>query len=830
MKRSGAIWLVVGVVAIAAVLMYFVVLPQMRDGKTVGDLAQKAEEAVKDVKKTVNDAAKEVEDVADGAQELKAAALAKVARLGHDARGAADEMRALLDKGTPTAEELAAAKAKLAAALKSASELKLPADADAAATAAAAKIADGAKSALSALDTLPTDPAAAKAALADIEAKILAALPDGTVVAPAETTKPATSNDGAATTETKTQTKAADAATDTAKPVQEAEAVVPAFDILRVEKDGSTVIAGRSEPGAKVEIVNGDDVIASTQADKAGDFAAVLDNPLAAGDHSIVLKSTTKDGKSSTSEEVATVSVPKDASGELLAMVTKPGEASKIITAPEAKDTELASSKSVTADASSQAANTTDAAKATAQDVAKVEEPAKSAAAVVVAMPDLPASSTDIASNPPVVAQDATGNTEQQIAKADPATEQNTATPADASQAEKRQPVGAPEVMVSAVELEGDRIFIAGNARPGAMVRIYADDQVVAEARTDKTGRFVADGTIKLAVGNHTIRADVLSADGAKVEFRASVPFFRPEGDLAAVASADPVKQATSIEPLANGTFDKARDEAGKALNLLQGLYADGKMPTTEELAAARSSAEIALKSLSETRVAADVDPIVADMANKVAEEAGKALGMLKAVPADVAAFKSALADVEAVVGSVVKPDTHVASAEDANTIASKSAVKDMAKAATQEVKPADASQTVDKAGDDAVSAADVKVTSKVERLKATGDAAADTPSLPADPSASQQTASADQPKVIEQAPLTQSEGSVIIRRGDTLWQISRRVYGKGVRYTTIYVANQGQIEDPDRIKPGQIFSMPGKWLDNAEELHKKRLDQHRKQ
>lgn len=37
---------------------------------------------------------------------------------------------------------------------------------------------------------------------------------------------------------------------------------MPAFDILRVEKDGSTVIAGRAELGA-IEIVDGDKVIAS---------------------------------------------------------------------------------------------------------------------------------------------------------------------------------------------------------------------------------------------------------------------------------------------------------------------------------------------------------------------------------------------------------------------------------------------------------------------------------------------------------------------------------------------------------------------------------------
>ena len=137
MKRSGAIWLVVGVIAVAAVLMYFVVLPQVRDGKTVEEIAKQAEETVKDVKQVVNDAGKQVEEVADGAEAARAAALAKMARIGQDTKGAADEMKALFDKGAPTTEQIAAAKAKLAAALKSASELNVPAEADSAAKAAA---------------------------------------------------------------------------------------------------------------------------------------------------------------------------------------------------------------------------------------------------------------------------------------------------------------------------------------------------------------------------------------------------------------------------------------------------------------------------------------------------------------------------------------------------------------------------------------------------------------------------------------------------------------------------------------------------------------------
>ncbi|SFL24724.1 LysM peptidoglycan-binding domain-containing protein [Methylobacterium pseudosasicola] len=47
------------------------------------------------------------------------------------------------------------------------------------------------------------------------------------------------------------------------------------------------------------------------------------------------------------------------------------------------------------------------------------------------------------------------------------------------------------------------------------------------------------------------------------------------------------------------------------------------------------------------------------------------------------------------------------------------------------------------------------------------------------------------------------------ITRGDNLWRISQRTYGRGERYTVIYDANQNQIRDPDRIYPGQIFILP---------------------
>jgi nucleoid-associated protein YgaU len=57
--------------------------------------------------------------------------------------------------------------------------------------------------------------------------------------------------------------------------------------------------------------------------------------------------------------------------------------------------------------------------------------------------------------------------------------------------------------------------------------------------------------------------------------------------------------------------------------------------------------------------------------------------------------------------------------------------------------------------------------------------------------------------------PVIRTGETVIIRRGDNLWRISRRMLGQGIRYTVIYEANRDQIRDPALIYPGQVFDVP---------------------
>lgn len=49
------------------------------------------------------------------------------------------------------------------------------------------------------------------------------------------------------------------------------------------------------------------------------------------------------------------------------------------------------------------------------------------------------------------------------------------------------------------------------------------------------------------------------------------------------------------------------------------------------------------------------------------------------------------------------------------------------------------------------------------------------------------------------------------VTRGDSLWRMSAKLYGSGLRYTEIYAANAGQIRNPDLIYPGQILVAPQK-------------------
>lgn len=63
--------------------------------------------------------------------------------------------------------------------------------------------------------------------------------------------------------------------------------------------------------------------------------------------------------------------------------------------------------------------------------------------------------------------------------------------------------------------------------------------------------------------------------------------------------------------------------------------------------------------------------------------------------------------------------------------------------------------------------------------------------------------------ETIDGKKIIKSGSSVIIRRGDSLWHVSRRKLGEGRKYTIIYSANRDQVKNPHRIYPGQVLNIP---------------------
>lgn len=365
--------------------------------------------------------------------------------------------------------------------------------------------------------------------------------------------------------------------------------VAPTFDVVRVESNGSIVVAGNAAPNSKVEILNGTTVLGSTVAGPDGAFAIVLDDPLKPGDHTITLRSATGDVVTA-SVQTAVVSIPQSPAGQVLAMVEEPGKPSELLTVP-APETKPA------------APATGDQAAAPAAEAPAATAPAAPAPAAVEAAP----------------------------------------APAPATPATPAAPAGEPKIVVEAVEIDGNKIFVAGTADPGRKVRAYANDILLGDAQTSPDGHFLVEAARDIPVGSYTIHVDALDADGVKVVARAAVPFEREPGEsVAAVAPAE------------------------------------------------------------------------------------------------------------------TKP---------------------------AEAKPAEAKPAAPATAGEAPAA------------EAPAKVAAATP---------------DAPETV--APkLEHADSAVIIRRNDTLWRISRRVYGHGVRYSTIYLANQDQISNPDRIWPGQVFKVPQK-------------------
>lgn len=706
MRNNRAGLLALLVLAIATLLMVFFVLPRISSEDKPAAPQVAAPKESRPVAPQSDDIAKSPDLIITENSDL-VGVTEKVSRLAATATQAISELAQKFDGGRfPSDSDFATARQKVYDELNALHTVDIPEALDEVTSKLLTTARSSASRTMEYLRALPTKAEEAAEQVLRL-AGVFAGTDDGK-----PRPKPAPAPEIVAPTEPAAQDATEQATDDVAATIDaDAAPITPAFDVLRVEPNGSAVIAGKTTGNSKVEIVSGGKVIAETKAESNGDFVAILETPLAAGAHELVLRATGENGKSTESEETATVSIPDQEGGDLLAMVTTPGKASRLLTVPEG-------AQAITTETEESSA-TTDVEAAATAEAATSETPAA-------------APTPDATTDTPVAASGT---------EATPAAEAETAQTAAAPAANNAT------IQVSAVEFEGSKIFVAGTATAGSKVRALINETVIGESTAEASGNFVIEGSVDLPVGSHTVTAEALDADG-KVVVRVRVPFERPDAHQATVAaqSTAPSSQApqdNEATKLDRSKFTSLRDDVKKAFDILTGLYAEGKRPTLDEVTAALSSNRLSVASLAEFKANPETIGTFSSFTADIAAKAQQLVSVFQELPAEISAVRFALPGLEPRVAALL-----------------------------------------------------------VEEPKAEGTG----------------------PTTLEQAPLAASNSAVIIRRGDTLWQISRRVYGQGVRYTTIYLANQDQIKNPDFIEPGQIFGVPDKALDNAEEIHRQRL------
>ena len=125
-----------------------------------------------------------------------------------------------------------------------------------------------------------------------------------------------------------------DQADDADEPTEETAPALPSFDIVRVDRTGYAVIAGRAKPGSDVTIFANEEELATTPAERDGSWVIATDTPLDSGPVELSLSMTTEDGLTIRSEETILIYVPEREGDLPLVLRTTPGGATEVLQDP----------------------------------------------------------------------------------------------------------------------------------------------------------------------------------------------------------------------------------------------------------------------------------------------------------------------------------------------------------------------------------------------------------------------------------------------------------------------------------------------------------------
>jgi hypothetical protein len=549
--------------------------------------------------------------------------------------------------------------------------------------------------------------------------------------------------------------------------VAAADGVIAAtFGLLRAEPDGSIVIAGSGTPGSLVEVYANGELLGTVEVEASGDWVFVPDAPLAPGDLEITLG---EEGKAGTAEQSFIVVLNEDRTTQPLVVASTPGQASEVLqgltapaaqiaSAPEAEpatETETMDVAIATPPAAEPEADQPQTDAATPPDAAPAVEPATEPAPVVAPAAPEPATSEPTAAAP---------ETPADAVETDPAATEVEATEPEATEPEATEPaITEPEP--AAIALPETSVATAPSTEANATEEPLATAPEPA-AVPEQPAQPAATQTATVAP---TI--DAIELDGDRTFFAGA----GPEDGIVRLYVDDTFIDDAAV---AEGRW---LIEAGPVLDQpSQRVRIDLLQPDNAQVMA-RAEVDFMI----DLPAGASGDIVVAD-AETPAPPAE--------TPAPPAATPPAEVSEPALIAEPIVPAEPVDQPQETLPAAPGPA-------------PAD------------VPARPPVIAPAPQPAPAAAPAAEPAPTEPApaapEPAAPEPVAEPAVPTMVAVSlgdPEAQrfASGKAIIRRGDNLWTIARRVYGEGVKYTTIYEANNAQIRDPDRIYPGQVFDLPG--------------------
>lgn len=638
------------------------------------------------------------------------------------------------------------------------------------------------------------------------------------------------------------------------------QVAAPVLGLVRAEPDGSLVIAGSAAPGSTVEIYANDQLIGTAKTDPSGDWALVPEAPLAPGGYEIRVVDP-KDQKSAAQSVV--VAINADKTSEPLVVATVPGKASEILQGlgtasapqiataqqpaepqPQAQtQTQTASAQSgnnetpgQTAVLSAQADASANAAPASASPTVEASAPAAAAGGQPPATGAVPASEpAQIASAQPETATP-TPNTQDVVG--------------DVGALQKRIDALAAKnpPTIDAIEIDGAKNYFAGTGAEGATMRVYVDNKFVGDAKVSNGHWLLETGKV-LIDKSQRVRVDQLVAGSAQVAGRAEVNFVFNGPDTApqeappqtapspqdngqtAIADAGNIKVPAPDFALGS-TPPKPVVNAGAAPSAPSIATAPGASSTTNAPQPAAGITQKATPTTGQAQTTAETQATAQTQATGQGQATAQvqvppanfAIDTQKPVPFGSASSGSAPAPV------VPKPDFSVATgvpvveggsgAPGTATMTAPAPGNSAGSRGSSAVaQTTEAGQTPAGSGEPIlVPVPDFSINTEVPAPVPAPETKPANPVLPdatAPATGTDQTSNPDQVPTMVAEPVGNpgderfAAGRAIIRRGDNLWSIARRVYGHGMRYTTIYQANRGQIRNPNLIYPGQVFALP---------------------